>query len=157
MLELILALTFVGVVLLIAELFLPGMVAGIFGGLFLFFGVALTYTEYGADTGNWLLLAELVLGGAMFFWWMRSFSTSRLGRRYTLQEAVPSDPEQLAYYRFENQEGKALTALRPAGTALIDGHRVDVIAQSELIEAGSPLRVIHVEGTKVVVRRASTA
>ncbi|MDB6175194.1 MAG: hypothetical protein JWL59_4505 [Chthoniobacteraceae bacterium] len=154
MLELILALTIIGVVLLIAELFLPGMVAGIFGGLLLFLGVALTYSEYGAESGNWLLLAELILSGALFFWWMRSFSTSRLGRRYTLQEAVPNDPAQLSYYRFENQEGKALTALRPSGTALIDGHRVDVIAQSEMIEAGAPLRVIRVEGTKVVVRRA---
>jgi len=48
--------------------------------------------------------------------------------------------------------GKALTDLRPSGTAEIDGNRVDVVTDSEFIEKGSRLKIVEVEGIRVVVR-----
>jgi membrane-bound serine protease (ClpP class) len=48
--------------------------------------------------------------------------------------------------------GTALTPLRPAGTAVIDGKRVDVVTEGQMIERGTPVRVIAVEGMRVVVR-----
>jgi membrane-bound serine protease (ClpP class) len=48
--------------------------------------------------------------------------------------------------------GKALTDLRPAGTAEIDGERVDVVTDSEFIEKGSKLEIVEVEGIRVVVK-----
>ena len=49
-------------------------------------------------------------------------------------------------------EGVSLTTLRPAGTAEINGKRVDVVTESEYIEHGKPIIVIAVEGMRVVVR-----
>ena len=49
-------------------------------------------------------------------------------------------------------EGIALTTLRPAGTAEINGKRVDVVTDSEYIEHGKPIVVTAVEGMRVVVR-----
>jgi Membrane-bound serine protease (ClpP class) len=49
--------------------------------------------------------------------------------------------------------GVALTVLRPAGTAEIDGLRVDVVTEGDFIEAGAPVVVTHVEGVRVVVER----
>jgi membrane-bound serine protease (ClpP class) len=49
--------------------------------------------------------------------------------------------------------GTALTVLRPAGTAKIEGRRVDVIAEGNFIEAGAPITVVRVEGNRVTVRR----
>jgi membrane-bound serine protease (ClpP class) len=48
--------------------------------------------------------------------------------------------------------GVAKTALRPSGTAVIDGERVDVVTEGNLIEPGTPVRVVAVEGLRVVVR-----
>ncbi len=48
-------------------------------------------------------------------------------------------------------EGIALTTLRPAGTAEINNKRVDVLADGEYIEHGSKIKVLKVEGVKVVV------
>lgn len=48
--------------------------------------------------------------------------------------------------------GKALTDLRPSGTAEIDGKRVDVVTDSEFIEKGSSIEVVEVEGIRVVVK-----
>ncbi|HLG33013.1 MAG TPA: NfeD family protein [Ignavibacteriaceae bacterium] len=49
-------------------------------------------------------------------------------------------------------KGIALTTLRPAGTAEINGKRVDVVTDSEYIENGKNIEVIKVEGMKVLVR-----
>jgi membrane-bound serine protease (ClpP class) len=49
-------------------------------------------------------------------------------------------------------EGIALTTLRPAGTAEINGKRVDVVTDSEYVEKGRKIKVLTVEGIRVVVR-----
>ncbi len=49
-------------------------------------------------------------------------------------------------------EGIALTTLRPAGTADFDGKRVDVVTESSYIENGKKIKVMRVEGHKVIVR-----
>jgi membrane-bound serine protease (ClpP class) len=51
------------------------------------------------------------------------------------------------------REGVALTVLRPSGMALIDGRRFDVVAESAMIERGSAVRVVQVDGTRVVVKK----
>lgn len=50
------------------------------------------------------------------------------------------------------KEGVAESVLRPSGMALIDGERVDVLADGQFIEPGTKIRVLLVEGTRVVVR-----
>jgi membrane-bound serine protease (ClpP class) len=49
-------------------------------------------------------------------------------------------------------EGVAVTTLRPAGTAEINGKRIDVVTDSEYIEHGKPIIVTAVEGMRIVVR-----
>ncbi len=153
MFELIVSLAAVGVLLVFVELFVPGAIAGIAGALALLVSVALTYNEYGVDRGNIMLVCVIVFGAALLIWWMRSFSNSALGRKWTLHSEVPNDPAQSAFFALADRTGTALTELRPAGTAMIGGARIDVIAESEMIERGAAIRVVRVEGKKVVVRR----
>jgi len=49
--------------------------------------------------------------------------------------------------------GLAETDLRMAGKARIDGRLIDVVSESEYIDKGTPLRVLAVEGIRVVVVR----
>lgn len=49
------------------------------------------------------------------------------------------------------RSGMALTYLRPAGHALIDGERIDVLTEGEFIAAGTPIRVVRVEGSRIFV------
>ena len=51
------------------------------------------------------------------------------------------------------KEGVAFTPLRPSGTGLIDGRRVNVAADGEFIERDSRITVIEVEGNRIVVRK----
>ncbi|GMQ81833.1 MAG: nodulation protein NfeD [Rhodothermia bacterium] len=48
--------------------------------------------------------------------------------------------------------GRAINALRPAGSAEIDDERIDVTTSGEYIEAGKEIRVVSVRGSRVEVR-----
>jgi membrane-bound serine protease (ClpP class) len=48
--------------------------------------------------------------------------------------------------------GKAITDLRPSGTALFGDERIDVVSESEWIAEGTPVRVVSAEGYRHVVR-----
>jgi membrane-bound serine protease (ClpP class) len=50
------------------------------------------------------------------------------------------------------REGRAITDLRPSGTALIGDERVDVVSESSWITEGTPVRVVSAEGYRHVVR-----
>lgn len=48
--------------------------------------------------------------------------------------------------------GRAITDLRPAGTALFGDERIDVVSESEWITQGTPVKVVSAEGYRHVVR-----
>ncbi len=54
--------------------------------------------------------------------------------------------------KYQDMEGTAVTPLRPAGTAEFAGDRVDVVSEGGFIPAGTHVRVVLVEGGRVVVR-----
>jgi membrane-bound serine protease (ClpP class) len=54
------------------------------------------------------------------------------------------------------QTGRALSPLRPAGTAEIGGRRVDVIATGAFVPPGAPVEVVSVRGSRVEVRAVSS-
>ena len=152
--ELVLTLLVVGAALLIAESVLPGMIAGIVGVCCLVAGVVEGYVKFGARTGNLILLGVLVGLTAGFWLWLKYFPESRLARMFISSKAVgdigTERPELL------ERTGTALTPLRPAGTAVIDGKRVDVVTEGQMIERGTPVRVVAVEGLRVVVRELNS-
>jgi len=43
--------------------------------------------------------------------------------------------------------------VRDAGVALIDGKRLDVVAESGMIESGTPIKVVSVHGNQLVVKK----
>ena len=151
--ELVLTLLLLGGILLILETVLPGMIAGIVGGCCLLAGIVVGYFQFGAETGTWILLATVGVVITGFALWIRFLPHTRLGRRMMLQgvsgEIGTEHPELL------QQTGTAATQLRPSGAALINGRRVDVVSEGQLIEKGTPIRVVAIEGMRVVVRAIS--
>ena len=147
---LILTLLVLGAILLFLEVLLPGMIAGIIGFVCLMAAVILGYRDYGPQTGSVILgvvLAGLVIGG---WGWLKFFPESRIAKRFISQgstgELGVAKPELL------NGTGAALSQLRPSGIATINGQRVDVVTEGGLIERGTAIKVVAVEGARVVVR-----
>jgi len=52
-------------------------------------------------------------------------------------------------------QGRALTDLRPSGTALVGEERIDVVSESEWIPQGTSVEVVSAEGYRHVVRRVA--
>jgi len=50
--------------------------------------------------------------------------------------------------------GTALTKLRPAGKAMINGRRVDVVTQGQMLDEGCSIEVVEVSSNRVVVRES---
>jgi membrane-bound serine protease (ClpP class) len=140
----------VGTILLLLETVLPGAIAGIVGFGCLIGAVVLAYVELGPRAGNFVLLlvAMGLVAGTLL--WMKYFPLSPVARLFVSQRVVgdigAEQPELL------NQSGTALTHLRPSGTAVIGGKRVDVVTEGPLIERGTAVKVVAIEGMRVVVR-----
>tara|TARA_B100000745_G_scaffold246449_1_gene168517 strand:- start:181 stop:1440 length:1260 start_codon:yes stop_codon:yes gene_type:complete len=58
------------------------------------------------------------------------------------------------YSEYLEQIGVALTALRPAGTAMIDGKRLDVVSIDDFIEVDMLIQVVGVNGAKITVEKS---
>ena len=149
---LIITLLALGAILLFLEILLPGMIAGIIGFVCLMAAVILGYRDFGYQTGSLILggvLVGLVIG---VFFWLKFFPGSRIARRFISQ----SSTGELGVARPEllNGTGVALSQLRPSGIATINGQRVDVVTEGGLIERGAAIKVVAVEGARVVVREA---
>lgn len=146
----VIILVLAGAALMLLETLLPGMIAGIAGFGCVVAGVVVAYVNLGARTGNLVLVSVTVGMIVATLCWMKYFPQSRFARVFISQRTVgdigTDRPELL------NQSGSALTVLRPSGTAIINGRRVDVVTEGSLIEPGTAVKVVAVEGLRVVVR-----
>jgi membrane-bound ClpP family serine protease len=83
--------------------------------------------------------------------WLKLFPDSRIVRWFiswrTVGELGVAKPDLL------DRTGVAITQLRPSGAAFINGKRTDVITEGRLIDQGASIRVVAVEGLRVVVRQ----
>ena len=52
-------------------------------------------------------------------------------------------------------EGITLTILRPSGTAIINDERIDVVSEGGFIPKNTKVKVVKVEGARIVVRESN--
>lgn len=140
-----------GVLLLGAEIFVPGAVLGILGLLCLLGAIVVAFTRSTA-LGFYTAIGVVMLAGVSVVLWARLFPRSSLGRRLTLGTDGRAFKAALDRQALVGREGIAQSELRPSGFALIDNRRVDVVAEGTLIPRGSRVRVVKVAGNRVVVR-----
>ncbi len=150
--ETIALLTFVGFLMLAAEAFVPGMVLGMLGGLCLVAAVGVSYATFGLRVGTLTFAAVGLVTAAGFIVWMYAFPRTVLGQRIMLHKSLPSG-ESAPAATLLGQEGSALTPLRPSGTAVFQGRKVDVSSENDFVSAGEAVIVVREEGQRVVVRK----
>ena len=155
-LDVIIILTAAGVLLMLAEVFVPGGVVGTIGLILLAIAVAAGF--FHSPTLGFILLAGSLVFGVIAFWlWLKLLPKTAIGKKIILQQDAAGwtgcDPDKAT---LRGREGTAHSTLRPSGIALIDGRRVDVVTRGEMIAADAAIRVIEVEGNRVVVTAAET-
>ncbi len=153
MLWLIIGLTLAGLALLAAEVLLPGFIAGGIGIVLLLAAIVFSFKEYGLQVGMFMLIGITVVTFSGFLLWLYLFPRTFIGKRLMLESVIDDPKEHPDYSSLLGRQGIALTDLRPAGAARIDGERVDVVAESGYIPAQESIVVRKVEGLRVVVRK----
>lgn len=102
-----------------------------------------------------ILGASILISAAVFVAWLRHLPNSSRFTGLFLKSAThasegfisaPPRPELVG------RTGTALTDLRPSGTAVIDGERMDVVTEGEFVKAGAPVTVVRAESYRHVVR-----
>lgn len=148
------ALQIMGLLVIIAEIFIPSFgllslaAAGLFG-----YSLFLVFTTIGKTAGLYLVALDLVLVPVLIYVGIQMLAKSNLSLKKELSkdDGVASQDEQLAAYL--NMKGEAVTDLRPAGMAMIDSKRMDVVTDGEYIDKGTPVVVTHVTGNQIIVEK----
>ncbi|HOB20114.1 MAG TPA: NfeD family protein [Candidatus Atribacteria bacterium] len=146
-----------GIVLMLIEAAVPGF--GIFGiaGIVSFI-VAIIFAAPTPEQGLISLGISLLLTVVAVPILYKLLGGPRLFSRLVLSESVTTDKGFVAtggYDHLLGKTGEAVTPLRPSGTAVIDGIRVDVVADGVFLTQGTRIKVIRVEGNRIVVTGTS--
>lgn len=145
-------LLFGGLLLVVFELFVtPGFgVPGLIGLGLIGTSIYFTFGDQALQVGSFAIIG-LAFGLFLIF---RYLPKGRAARPFVLSSAVDEvAPPKNELESLLGAIGQALTDLRPAGTAQFGDRRVDVVTLGEFIERGQTVRVIQVEGPRVVVRK----
>lgn len=150
----VIALAIVGLLGILWELHVvPGHGApGILGGIALLSAVLLAFGLPFFFIAIETVSTAIILTVIAFAVMTRAFPQNAWMNKLTLASAQGPDFVTSADYSALNgASGTAITYLRPAGIAHIDGKRVDVLTEGEFIAAGTPVRVTRVQGARVFV------
>ncbi|MEQ4483839.1 NfeD family protein [Cohnella silvisoli] len=144
----------IGIVLLISEMFIPSFgILGILGIAALIFGITMGAYDTGTALRSLGIAALIAIVIIIVFAYV--FRKRGIWNRFILSEQLTTDKgyvPQLSREKWIGQEGIALSMLRPSGLADINGERLDVISTGEYVDKGKPVRVMSVDGTRIVVK-----
>lgn len=145
-----------GFILVLVEIFLiPGFnIFGIFGFIAIVAGIVTAYSSLEIWYAHAILLLSLI--GSVVL--VRIVIHSKTWKKIILDtESSQKDGYEVRNRDFDkllNTSGIAYTMLRPAGTAIFNGKKYDVITEGSFIDRDSKINVVKVEGNRIIVRQA---
>ena len=149
----IIILLIIGVSLVLAEVILPGGVVGSLGMACLVGGViAAFYKDTGLGFG--ISIGVVIFFCISFYCWIKYLPKLPMAKEAFLNKTAKdwngTDPKNVELL---GKEGVTQTMLRPAGFVSIDDERIDVVSEGEMIERDTRVKVITIEGNRIVVAR----
>ncbi len=146
-----------GLVLLLIEAFIPGF--GVIGaGGLVCVSASIVLTAASTALGIKMLFVSLAVSVIAGYFAFRYFQRRGTLRRFVLSEAATRES---GYSSMADRSyllgktGRSMTPLRPAGIAEIEGSRFDVVSEGSYIPAGTDIKVVAVEGRRIVVHSTS--
>lgn len=143
-----------GIILMAIEVFVPSFgILGLLGAGSLIGGVVMAAwaTGHALQTlGIAFVLAAAAVGIVVFV-----FKERGIWNRFILKDSLTSEAgynSAITRHELVGRDGITLTPLRPSGTILIDGERVDVVSEGAFIERDKAIVIVKAEGSRVVVQ-----
>jgi len=144
-----------GLILILAEFIVPGMICGILGGTLVTASCVMACYHH-PDYTLFFILGEAAGVFVAIMAGMYILARTRAGKRFILESSQQADAGWVASETDRSLMGaigEVCTALRPAGTILIEGKRIDAVSDGAFIDKGARIRVIETSGSRVVVER----
>lgn len=153
----------VGLVLLMAEIFIPSGGMILIAALVCIAGSVWCAYKVWWDTPLywWLYIASVVVAvpsavGGMFY----IFPRTSMGKRVLLEppsldEVTGYDEDHERLSKMVGMRGKTVTLLNPGGLVAIDGERLHCVSGGMLIDPDVEIEVVGLQGNELVVRLAT--
>jgi membrane-bound ClpP family serine protease len=148
----------VGVVLLLAEFFLPT------GGILVVCGIAAWVIAVGlillyGDTQEAIAAVFALCVGGPIAWTLTFNAWKRLALKTgldseTIRATALDIPELAELDQLKGRYGKTVTPMRPSGSVEIDGRRVDAMTEGMMLDANVPVKCVDIRAGRVIVRQA---
>lgn len=149
----ILILFLLGVLLLAGEVFVPGAVLGIIGGLCMAAGCVISFLELGSGGGTAATVLALALLGLTLYVELAWLPKTRFGKRLIVQTTVgaTSQPPLADKGNVVGKIAEAATPLVPSGYVLVEGRRYEAYSRSGHAAKGARLRVVGLDNFRLIV------
>ncbi|UFU01388.1 nodulation protein NfeD [Radiobacillus kanasensis] len=148
----------IGIVLMVAELFVPGGILGVLGIASIVGALFMSSADIGhmAMSIAIAILISIVVFAVLF---KRIGLEKGFFRHIILRDATTSEKgyvSTVSRLDLIGLQGVSLTPLRPSGTGLFDGERLDVVTEGGYVKEQSNIRVVKTEGARIIVREVES-
>jgi membrane-bound ClpP family serine protease len=144
-----------GIVLLFFEVFTPGGVLGILGGIAMLAGCVLAFFKFGAATGGLTTVGAVCVLGLMLWVELVLLPKTSMGKKLFLQRSVEATSQPaVADAAVVGKDCEAVTVLAPSGYVILDGRRYEAWSQSGLVNKGAKLRIVGLDNFRLIVTKS---
>jgi len=149
------SLLILGILLVLAEIFLlPGVTIAIVGGaIFVGGGLFYAYTHLGAEGGNIALFATVITFLFTFFWVIKSKAINKIGLHTDIDSTV-ADKKLMDGIKV-GDEGITVSRLNPIGKVKVNQLTVEAKSLGEFVDDSVEVVVLKVYPTQIVVKEKS--
>ncbi|MBN8191008.1 nodulation protein NfeD [Bacillus sp. NTK074B] len=147
----------IGIILIVAEFFLPGGIAGGLGigailGSIMLAGGDMMQMGISLLIALLIAVATVIIFVKVFGKKMKFFNKIILKDSTSTESGYVSNANRLDLI---GKEGVTKTPLRPSGTVIVEDERIDAVTEGGFIKAGEKVKIVKVEGSRIVVRDIS--
>ena len=150
-------LLFLGIILILAEIFLlPGITIAMIGGaLFVGGGLFYAYTHLGIEGGNIALAISILIFLFTFFWLIKSKTINKIGLKTDINSTV-ADKKLMTEIK-EGDEGITVSRLNPMGKVKVKHITVEAKTLGGFVDEDVEVVVLKVSPTQIVVKEKENA
>jgi membrane-bound serine protease (ClpP class) len=153
--NLVLLLFLLGLLFLFLEVFTPGPMFGILGGLTLVAGVTVAALRYGGMGGLLAAVGAIVLVCATLYAELGWLPKTRFAQKFSVRSTSGATivQQQVEADAVVGKDAEALTTLAPSGYVRVEGRRYEAFCQSGHAVKGSTLRVTGFDNFRLIVTK----
>lgn len=147
----------IGIILIVAEFFLPGGIAGVLGigailASIMLAGGDMVQMGISLLIALFIAVATVIIFVKVFGKKMKFFNKIILNDSTSTESGYVSNANRLDLI---GKIGVTKTPLRPSGTVIVEEERIDAVTEGGFIKAGEKVKIVKVEGSRIVVRDIS--